>query len=62
MLALYGDGFLTAFAQQALFYYLLGAVLHFVIPAVVNVKSIQDQPRGEGEVARDALHSLGGCS
>ena len=56
---LYGGGFLLAVGQLAVFYYVLGAVLHYVIPAVINVQGIQEQPRKPGEVSRDAICSIG---
>eukprot|EP00878_Enallax_costatus_P043173 GHUV01050951.1.p1 GENE.GHUV01050951.1~~GHUV01050951.1.p1 ORF type:complete len:103 (-),score=50.24 GHUV01050951.1:6-314(-) len=56
---LYGGGFLSAVGQLAAFYYVLGAVLHYVIPAIFNVQGIQEQPRKPGEVSRDAINSIG---
>lgn len=58
---LWGGGFLVAFAQAAGFYYLLGALLHWVLPALLRPASIQEAPRRPGEVGRDALNSLGEC-
>jgi hypothetical protein len=57
---LWGGGFLVAFSQLSVFYYSLGAVLHFVLPWLSPVKGIQEQQRRPGEVSRDAFNSLGG--
>eukprot|EP00775_Hariotina_reticulata_P003455 gene3455-3726_t len=59
MAPLWGGGFLVAFSQLSLFYYVLGAVLHFVVPWLCQVKGIQEQQRRPGEVTRDAVNSLG---
>jgi hypothetical protein len=59
MIPLWGGGFLVAFSQLALFYYVLGTVLHFVVPLLCHVKGIQEQQRRPGEVKRDAINSLG---
>jgi hypothetical protein len=56
---LWGGGFLVAFTQLAVFYYALGAVLHFLLPLISSVKHIQEQQRRPGEVSRDAVSSLG---
>lgn len=56
---LWGGGFVVAFTQLSLFYYSLGAVLHFVLPRLSSVKAIQEQQRRPGEVSRDAFNSLG---
>eukprot|EP00877_Chromochloris_zofingiensis_P005495 jgi/Chrzof1/14947/Cz09g21230.t1 len=59
MLPLYGGGFIAACVQLTALYYLAGLVLHHVIPRVFPVKGIQLQPRDKGDVARDAICSLG---
>ncbi|GIL77889.1 hypothetical protein Vretimale_6578 [Volvox reticuliferus] len=59
ILPLYGGGFWVAFVQLTLFYYVVGAVLHFLLPRIAPVKHIQHQPRKRGEVLRDAFYSLG---
>lgn len=56
---LYGGGFLVAVSQLAIFYYGLGAVLHYVIPSIISVQGIQEHPRKPGEISRDALSSIG---
>lgn len=56
---LYGGGFWVACMQLVAYYYACGALLHFIVPRVLNVKGIQAQKRKPGEVLRDALCSLG---
>jgi hypothetical protein len=56
---LWGGGFLVALCQLSLFYYVLGAVLHWLVPLLGSVKGIQEAPRKPGEVARDAVNSIG---
>ena len=56
---LWGGGFFVAFTQLSVFYYALGALLHFVLPLLSPVKAIQEQQRKPGEVSRDAFNSLG---
>lgn len=62
LLPLYGGGFWVAFSQLILFYYAVGAILHYVLPRILPVKGIQQQARKRGEVLRDAVYSLGGYS
>jgi hypothetical protein len=56
---LWGGGFIVAFTQLSVFYYALGAVLHFILPSLSPVRGIQEQQRRPGEVGRDAINSLG---
>jgi hypothetical protein len=56
---LWGGGFLVALCQLSLFYYVLGAVLHWVVPLLGPVRGIQEAPRKPGEVGRDAVNSIG---
>lgn len=56
---LFGGGLWVAVAQLSLVYYLGGAALHYVVPRLFPVKSIQVQPRPPGVVARDAFYSIG---
>jgi lathosterol oxidase len=56
---LYGQGFVVAYAELLLIYYLFGSLIHMVIPIMINVKKIQSEGRQEGAVMRDALYSLG---
>lgn len=56
---LVGGGFAVAFAQLCIFYYACGSLLHFIIPVLLPVKSVQSEPRKAGSVGRDALYSLG---
>lgn len=57
---LYGGGFWVALVQLCAFYYAVGLAIHYVLPRVLSVKAIQQQPRKPGEVARDAFYSIGG--
>lgn len=59
MLALVGQGFWVALLQAVLFYYAAGAAIHWVIPRLAPVRSIQKHARGAHDVRRDALFSLG---
>ncbi|KAG2483646.1 hypothetical protein HYH03_017522 [Edaphochlamys debaryana] len=59
LVPLYGGGFWVAFTQLVVFYYTVGALLHFVVPRIVPVKGIQVQPRKQGDVLRDAIYSIG---
>lgn len=56
---LYGDGFATAFIQLTIFYYLIGSMIHFIIPVIFPIKYIQNVQQGRSEVFRDAIYSLG---
>jgi hypothetical protein len=56
---LWGGGFTVALCQLSLFYYVLGALLHWVLPLLYPVRGIQEAPRKPGEVGRDALNSIG---
>lgn len=56
---LYGGGCWVAFSQLAIFYYGCGAILHYAVPRVLRVRNIQTAERQPGEVARDAITSLG---
>ena len=59
MSPLHGGGFKVAYAQLCAFYYISAVLLHHVVPALVPVKSVQQEQRSRGSVARDALYSLG---
>lgn len=59
MLPLYGGGFLVAALQVSAVYYGTAILLHWLVPQIWSVKSIQVQPRQPGQVAREALFSLG---
>ena len=56
---LYGGGYWVALAQACLVYYLLAVVLHWVVPALLPVRSIQPGKRRSGQVTQEALNSLG---
>ena len=61
MFTLVGQGFWVAFLQAVSFYYAAGAAIHYVIPRLAPVQSIQKHARGAHDVRRDALCSLGAC-
>ncbi|MEW5319468.1 MAG: hypothetical protein WDW38_010617 [Sanguina aurantia] len=56
---LHGGGFLVAFAQICTFYYIAACALHFVLPSLVKMDSIQPRARKQGEARRDAFYSIG---
>jgi hypothetical protein len=56
---LYGGGFVPAFLQLVFFYYLVGALLHWGVPALFPVQDIQQSQRKRGAVLRDAFYSIG---
>lgn len=56
---LYGGGFWTAFAQLCVFYYAVGAFIHWGIPTMFAVKNIQAQERKPHVVSRDSFYSIG---
>lgn len=56
---LHGGGFLVAFAQICTFYYVAACALHFVLPSLVKLDSIQPRARKQGEARRDAFYSIG---
>ena len=56
---LYGGGFWPALAQLCLFYNSVGAILHWVVPALVPVHSIQANLHKPGVVLRDSIYSFG---
>eukprot|EP01025_Chloroclados_australasicus_P053070 TRINITY_DN6208_c1_g3_i1.p1 TRINITY_DN6208_c1_g3~~TRINITY_DN6208_c1_g3_i1.p1 ORF type:complete len:319 (-),score=15.95 TRINITY_DN6208_c1_g3_i1:391-1299(-) len=54
-----GGGFGLAFTQLFLFYYVFGIFLHFVLPRLLEVKSVQKIGRQKNQIMREALTSLG---
>lgn len=56
---LYGGGFWVAFRQLVAVYYTAGFLLHYVVPRLFSVKSVQQRKPRPGQVAQEALHSLG---
>lgn len=56
---LYGGGFWPAFSQLCVFYYAVGALLHWAIPSLFPVQNVQQHPRKPWTVARDAFYSIG---
>lgn len=59
MWPLYGGGFWVAFAQACAVYYAAAAVLHYVVPRLVAVASVQVGKPKEGQVAQEAINCLG---
>jgi hypothetical protein len=59
ILPLCNGGFLTAYTQLCVFYYLAAVVIHSVIPNLMSVHNIQVEDRPQGAIHRDALYSLG---
>ena len=55
---LYGGGYWVAVAQIALAYYGIALVLHYVVPAVKAVRSVQKGQRREGQVLQEARDSI----
>jgi hypothetical protein len=54
-----GGGFWAAFAQVALVYYGFAAAIHWLIPGLFEVESVQVGERRPGQVRREALLSIG---
>jgi hypothetical protein len=54
-----GGGFLVAFLQIVALYYPAAILLHYIVPSILPVKTIQVQPRNPGDITRDALGSIG---
>ncbi len=50
-----------AFSQLIVFYYGCGCLLHFVVPVLLKVKTVQSEQRKAGSIPRDAFYSLGEC-
>lgn len=40
-------------------YYTAGFLLHYVVPQLFSVKSVQQRPPRKGQVASEAIYSLG---
>ncbi|KAK9815322.1 hypothetical protein WJX72_001696 [[Myrmecia] bisecta] len=59
MLSLYGGGYWIAVLQVAVVYYAAAVLLHWVAPAFFPVKVIQKSDRQPGQVAREAVNSIG---
>lgn len=59
MLPLYGGGFWVAFTQACVVYYAAAAALHFVVPRLWAVSSVQVGKPKEGQVASEAINCLG---
>lgn len=59
MLPLVGGGYGVALLQVSLVYYVAAAVLHYVVPALVSVQSVQHASPKPGQVRQEALRSIG---
>lgn len=62
MWPLYGGGYWVAVWQVAITYYCASAVLHWVVPALWDVKSVQKGQRRPGQVLQEARDSIGKCA
>ena len=56
---LVGGGFWPAFLQVSAAYYAAAVLLHYIVPALVRVRSIQKGQRRPGQVSEEAAQSLG---
>lgn len=61
MLPLYGGGFWVAFTQACLVYYAAAAALHFLVPRVMSVSSVQVGKPKQGQVLNEAINCIGMC-
>lgn len=51
----------VAFSQLCVVYYATAVLLHYIVPSIARVKSVQNRPRSSGQVRREALQSIGTC-
>lgn len=59
-LPLYGGGFLAALVQACMVYYVTAVLLHYVVPRLARVKSVQSgRRRRKGQVFTEAVNSIG---
>ena len=56
---LYGGGFLVALLQNSVVYYLVASLLHFVVPRILKVQSIQVGQRKPHQVLTEATNCIG---
>ena len=56
---LYGGGYWVAFAQVCVVYYTAASILHFVVPALFPVASVQAGKRKPHQTRTEALNSIG---
>jgi lathosterol oxidase len=56
---LYGGGFIAAYLQATISYYVASVVLHCVVPALFSVRSVQKGERRPGQILKECLQSLG---
>ena len=59
LLPLYGGGYRVAFMQVLVVYYAAASILHWVVPALVTVHSVEKGRRRPGQVAQEAWDCLG---
>jgi hypothetical protein len=55
-----GGGFLVALAQVTAVYYALATLLHFVVPRLFPVRSVQKGEAKPGQARTEALNCIGG--
>lgn len=56
---LYGGGYVCAVLQIAVIYYGISALLHFVLPRLHHVESVQQGKRRENQIAQEVKNSVG---
>jgi hypothetical protein len=59
MIPLYGGGLVAATLQIGAIYFGISLTVHYLIPALIPVSSIQVQPRRKNQVLLECLHCLG---
>jgi len=58
-MSLYGGGFWIAFSQACIVYYGAAVMLHYVVPTLLPVRTVQKGNRSKGQVSREIFNSLG---
>lgn len=56
---LYGGGYWAALGQVASVYFASAVLLHYVVPALLPMRSIQKGQRRPGQVTQEVINSLG---
>lgn len=56
---LYGGGFRLAFIQASIVYYGIAIILHYCVPALFKVESVQKGKPAPNQVLREAINSIG---
>ncbi len=59
MIPLYGGGLAAATLQIGAIYFGISLTVHYLIPALVPVSTIQVQPRRKNQVLLECFHCLG---